>query len=509
MPHSPRQRLSPWTARTAPPSRPPLARDLDADVCVVGAGVAGLTAAYLLAGEGLSVAVLEAREIAGGETGRSTAHLSNALDDRFSELERSFGEDGARLAGESHGTALARIGEIAAAEGIDCGYERLPGYLFSPSGRSPGGRSNGMDPELERELEAARRAGVAVERALRAPLAGFDTGPCLRFPGQAQVDPATYAAGLAAAVERRGGRIFGGTRAERADGGPTPRVETAAGPRVTCRALIVATNAPFHDPLFTSTQQGAYRTYAVAAEVPRGAVERALYWDTEDPYHYVRLGRGPRGELLIVGGEDHRTGQESDGEERFRRLEDWARERFPRMGTVAFRWSGQVQEPTDGLGLIGRHPNGVYVATGDSGQGMTHGTITGILLCDLIVGRDNAWARLYDPCRLSTVANREWVRENAETLARYGDWFARGEAGSAADVPPGCGAVVRRGLAAVAVHRDEQGAVTERSAVCPHLGCLVRWNPAEGTWDCPCHGSRFTAQGELLNGPAARGLGPA
>jgi Rieske Fe-S protein len=241
----------------------------------------------------------------------------------------------------------------------------------------------------------------------------------------------------------------------------------------------------------------------------------ALYWDTEDPYHYVRLERSKEigcDELLIVGGEDHRTGQADDGAERYLRLEAWARNRFPSMRGVEFRWSGEVQEPADGVAFIGRnpgdHPN-VYIATGDSGMGMTHGTIAGILLSDLILGREHSWAKLYDPARKPTGAPVEYARENMSTAAQYVDWVKPAEVKSVDDVPVGTGRIVQRGLSKIAVFRDEQGRVTERSAVCPHLQCIVQWNSAEQTWDCPCHGSRFKCNGAVINGPANCDLGPA
>ena len=456
--------------------------------------------------------MLDDGPIGGGETGRTTAHLSNALDDRYYELERLFGEDGARRAARSHTAAIDRIEAIAAAEGIDCGFERLDGYLFAPPGGSTG--------ELDRELDAARRAGLTgVERLPRAPLPSFDTGPCLRFPRQGQFDPVRYLAGLARAVERDGGRIFTATAAVRIEGGSSPRVLTAGGPVVNVRAVVAATNAPILDELVTDVIQAAYRTYVIGARVQQGAVPRALYWDTLDSYHYVRLAPVPAGgevlivggEVLIVGGEDHRTGQEQeddDGGERFRRLESWTRERFP-IHEVEFRWSGQVLEPVDSLAFIGRAPTSapnLYIATGDSGHGMTHGTIAGMLLTDLILGRENEWERLYSPSRLRYLGTRDFLQENANVLAQYADWLTPAEVDSAADVRPGSGAIIRRGLVKYAVYRDESGQLHARSAICPHLGCIVRWNPVERSWDCPCHGSRYDAQGRVLNGPATTGL---
>jgi glycine/D-amino acid oxidase-like deaminating enzyme/nitrite reductase/ring-hydroxylating ferredoxin subunit len=496
------QRTPVWGTPDDTARQSSLAADAQADVCVIGAGIAGLSTAYLLTRAGLSVLVLDAGAPGSGETGRTTAHLSNALDDRYYEIERLFGRDGARLAAESHTAAIDRIEAITSEEEMDCGFERLDGYLFAPP--------DGDTGELDRELDAARRAGLAgVERVPRAPLPYFETGPCLRFPRQGQIEPLRYLAGLARAVEKRGGRLVLGTAAVKVEGGSAPRVRTAPGAWVHAGAVVVATNAPILDELVTDLVQAAYRTYVIAARVDRGAVPKALYWDTLDPYHYVRLtSAGNDGELLVVGGEDHRTGQEDDGEDRFARLEAWARQRFP-MRETAFRWSGQVLEPADGLAFIGPAPTSapnLYIATGDSGQGMTHGTIAGLLLTDLILGRTHEWARLYCPSRPRPYGTLDFVRENAKTLVQYGDWLTPGEAGSAADIPPGEGAIVRRGLIKLAVHRDASGVLHERVAICTHLGCIVQWNSTEETWDCPCHGSRFDPKGQVLSGPAFQPL---
>jgi glycine/D-amino acid oxidase-like deaminating enzyme/nitrite reductase/ring-hydroxylating ferredoxin subunit len=496
-----------WAATAEMPAAPPLSRDVRADVCVVGAGIAGLTTAYMLVRAGRSVVVLDDGPLAGGETCRTTAHLTSALDDRFFELERLHGKDGARLAAESHRAAIDRIESIVTAEAIDCSFERLHGYLFSPP--------EGTSEILDQELEAAHRAGLTdVRKVERAPLAAFDTGPALRFPRQAQFHPLRYLAALAHAILRDGGHIYGRAHAVRFEGGDPARVVTAEGRTVTAGALVVATNTPVNDRVTIHTKQAAYRTYVIGGPVTRGTVARALYWDTADPYHYMRLHTEPgeAADVLIVGGEDHKTGQADDAEECFARLEAWTRERFPKFEGKHFEWSGQVMEPIDGLAFIGRNPDdeaNVYVATGDSGNGMTHGTIAGMLLTDLILGRPNEWAGLYDPSRVKVGAAKEFVRENLNVAAQYADLVMPGEISGPEEVPRGSGAIDRRGLQKVAVYRSESGQIHELSAVCPHLGCIVRWNGVEKTWDCPCHGSRFAPDGHVLNGPALTGLSPA
>ncbi|UPT74831.1 MAG: FAD-dependent oxidoreductase [Elusimicrobiota bacterium] len=261
------------------------------------------------------------------------------------------------------------------------------------------------------------------------------------------------------------------------------------------------------------TKQAQYRTYVVGAPLSEaGETPRAMYWDMDDPYHYARIAPGGRAgeEFLIVGGEDHKTGQQGDpAQARWDRLEAWARERFAGFGRVSYRWSGQVVGTNDGLAFIGRNPGdarNVFIATGDCGHGMTHGTIAGLLLPALIAGRRHPWEALYDPSRVRAGAVGRWARENLNAAAQYGRHLRPGEAASVDDVAPGTGAVVRRGLSEIAVYRDADGSVVERSAICPHLGAVVCWNSAEKTWDCPAHGSRFATDGTVLNGPAAAGL---
>jgi glycine/D-amino acid oxidase-like deaminating enzyme/nitrite reductase/ring-hydroxylating ferredoxin subunit len=508
MPSESGRTTSIWMATAAVPHFDPLQADTRADVCVVGGGIAGLTTAYLLAREGLSVVVLDDNPIGGGETGRTTAHLSSAMDEGFDSLERMHGEQGARLAYESHNAAVDRIEEIVKVEAIDCDFTRLDGYLFLAPGHT--------QELLEKERDAAQRAGFAdVEFVPRVPLPGFDPGRCLRFPRQGQFHVLKYLDGLARVIRQMGGRIHTGSHVASVEGGTPARVSVKDGPTVTAdRAVVVCTNSPINDWVKIHTKQAPYRTYAIGARIPTGTVLTALYWDTNDPYHYIRLQRvraadgSAEQDILIVGGEDHKT---AHGEEttHFGALEAWARGQFPMIEAIDFQWSGQVLEPFDGLAFIGRNPgdkDNVYIATGDSGQGMTHGTIAGLLNTDLIQGRDNPWAKLYDPARKMHRSLGAFVAENFDVAARYAEWVTPGEIRSPGDLAPGQGALMRKGLAKLAVYKDAQGQVHTMSATCPHLGCLVHWNDVEKSWDCPCHGSRFDAHGKVINGPANVGL---
>ena len=499
-----------WMDTSSVPEQETLRSNINCDVCIVGAGIAGMTTAYLLSREGRRVVVLDDGRIGGGMTERTTAHLTYVLDDRFFELERMHGEYGVRLAAESHLAAVELIESIISQEEIDCDFERLDGYLFS----ARNDRNGRLNDVLDRELKAAQHAGITNVQAVdRAPLEAFDTGPCLRFPRQAQFHPLKYLKGLSDGIKRQQGRIFTETKAEKITGGHGATIETVSGAAVRAGSVVVATNTPVNDLVAIHTKQAPYMTYVIALRVPLNSVTRALYWDTEDPYHYVRLqtvGEAKNQfDLLIVGGEDHKTGQADDAEDRYARLEAWARERFAGAEDVAYRWSGQVMEPIDGVAFIGRNPmdaHNVYIATGDSGQGMTHGTIAGILLTDLICGRNNEWATLYDPGRKTLSAAWDFAKENVNVAAQFTDWATGGDVDSVEEIGRDDGALIRRGLSKIAVYRDASGELHEYSAKCPHLGCVVQWNADEKTWDCPCHGSRFDCLGKVINGPANSNL---
>jgi glycine/D-amino acid oxidase-like deaminating enzyme/nitrite reductase/ring-hydroxylating ferredoxin subunit len=475
-----------------------------ADVCVIGAGISGLMTAYLLIQEGLRVVVLDDGPVCSGESERTTAHLASALDDRFVHLEKIHGEAGARLAAESHSAAIDRIEQVIGKENIACDFTRLDGYLFAPPGSSTEG--------LDLELSAAQRAGLIVGAVERVPQMAFDTGPALRFSHQAQFDPTQFLFALAQVIEQQGGSILTHTHVTKIEDGDRPRLETAEGRRIQARAIVVATNTPVNDVVKIHTKQAPYRSYVIAARIPAGSAPRALLWDTADPYHYVRRQAPHRSmsdsdELLIVGGEDHKTGQDAQPEIRFRALEEWTRERFA-VQHIEHRWSGQVMEPVDSLAFIGRNPGAknVFIATGDSGHGITHGTIAGLLITDLIVGRANPWSNLYDPARKPRHSLLGFVSENLNVASQYKEYLTGGASEAAMNLAPDSGAVIRRKGRKIAVYSDDSGHHHERSAICPHLGCIVSWNPVEKTWDCPCHGSRFDPDGHVLNGPANSNL---
>lgn len=486
------------------PELSPLAGDAETDVLVIGAGIAGLSTAYELARAGRPVLVLDRGRFGRGMTARTTAHLTFEIDDYFQELAKAHGQDHARLWYESQCSAVDRIEAICRDEAIDCDFARLDGY-FVPA------READVD-YLRKEFSAAREAGFGDAEwvASGAPVVGT---AAIRFPRQGRFHPIKYLNGLVAALERMGGRLHDRTDiAELDESGGWITAKTGAGATIRARQAVVATNSPFHLRVPIHTRQAPYRTYVVAMPTPKGSAPDILLWDTEEPgYHYVRLQPGAWEDLLIVGGEDHKSGTEDDGRERIARLESWARERFPSSGPVRYVWSGQVFEPADYVAFVGRSPghHEIYLATGDSGQGITTGVMAGMLLRDLMTGAENPWAELYAPSRQLHRGLGEYIKENVEAARHWVELLFAREMVSTDELAAGQGALVRLGGKLVAAYRDETGHLHLRSAVCTHAGCTIHWNSLERCWDCPCHGSQFGPDGQVLNGPAAQPLAPA
>ncbi|HEX6124604.1 MAG TPA: FAD-dependent oxidoreductase [Pyrinomonadaceae bacterium] len=487
--------VSYWQSSQDGLSTASLTDSIETDVCVIGGGIAGLTTAYLLTRAGKSVVVIDDGPIGGGETARTTAHLTYAIDDRFSQIAKWHGDDNAKLAVQSHAKAIDEIERIVTMEQIDCDFSRLDGFLFEAE--------NGED-DLDEELEAAHRLGFdEIEMVDRAAVKDFDTRRALRFPNQGQFHILKYLSGLAHMIEQNGGQLFSNTRAMEWKGADSPEVKTEDGKTISAGRIVLATNYPIQSKMFAKLP--AYRTYAIGVRVAKGSVEKVLLWDTGDPYHYIRVQEESDHDVLIVGGEDHRTGQEADTESRFQNLWKWTAARFPSAEKMIHRWSGQCFETHDGLAFIGRFSDGepnVFLITGDSGMGMTHGTIGGMLVSDLILGRENPWAGVYEPSRIATQSLIEAVPEVIKSTVPYVDWLTGGEIASVDELKNGEGAILRDGASKIAAYRDENGKLFKRSAVCTHMGCLVRFNSSEKTWDCPCHGSRFGVDGHAINTPA-------
>lgn len=488
-----------------------LKENTETDVVIVGGGIAGLSVAYCLLQTGKRVVLVEDGNIGSGESGHTTAHLTNALDDRYYHLLKLYGKDDTRLIAESHTQAIALIEKIVLQEEIDCDFLRLNGYLFlHPSDKQE---------SLDKELEAARTAGLPVNMNEELPGMKQSQVRCIEFPGQGQFHPIKYLNGLCRAIEKKGGRIFTNTHAK--DIG-SEGIKTSDGLTVRANHIVIATNTPVNDKYVIHMKQYPYRTYVIGAKVAKGSLPQALWWDTGDmnvnssipPYHYVRL--QPLDEthdLLICGGEDHATGlaviEQLPEEERYAQLESWMRAHFE-AGEIVYRWSGQVMEPMDSIAFIGRNPmdkDNVYIVTGDSGNGMTHGTIAGMLITDLINGRENPLEKIYDPSRVKWITAggvffKEFVggmfnylRTNPDTDPELIHTLNQDE-----------GKVIEWQKKKCGIYRDTEDTLHVVDAACTHLQCTIRWNNDEKSWDCPCHGSRFTYKGKVMNGPANEDL---
>lgn len=489
-----------WIDSAALPAFPTVDRDQHVDVIVVGGGLTGLTAAYLLAVEGKRVALLERDRCAQIDTGHTTAHLTMVTDTRLSELVKSFGRDHAQAVWDAGLAALSQIDAAVRDRGIDCAFEWVDGYLHTPMADS----SRKEAAALEAEATLARELGFDAVFVRETPLMA---GPGVRFEGQARFHPRRYLAGLAREIGAAGGQIF--EHSDIQEFCADPLGVKVGGFTLTCDDLFVATHNPVvgissvASATLLQTKLALYTSYVIAGRVPPATVPDSLFWDTADPYHYLRIEPGGEHDLVIFGGEDHKTGQAADTNKCYERLEHSLRALVPEV-QLTHRWSGQVIETPDGLPYIGRTAEHQYAATGFGGNGMTFGTLGGMMAADAILGRRNPWTDLFDPDRGAIRRGAwEYLKENADyPYYMIRDRFAGPEARSLRSVKRGHGQVIERGGAAVAAYRDEKGQVTLRSATCPHMGCQVDWNEAERTWDCPCHGSRFKPHGEVISGPA-------
>lgn len=494
-----------WLESVLPIRFSPLNDNIKTEVVVVGGGIAGLSIAYCLLKAGKKVVVVEDGFIGSGETGRTTAHLVNALDDRYSEIEKLLGEEKCKLAADSHTEAINFIEQVVKTEEIDCDFRRVDGYLFLHPSDEP--------KTIDKEFISTNKCGIQTEKLQGVPGIPSLTDVCLRFPNQAQFHPMKYLRGLANAIARNGGTIYTETHVE----GITMNGIRSNEFAVQADHVVVATNSPVNNFVTMHTKQHPYRTYVIGGLIPKDTIRPGLWWDTgnmksewvTDPYHYVRL--QPYDEthdLLIAGGEDHKTGQTGkeniEEQDRYVRLESWTRNLFPSMGEIVHHWSGQVLEPVDMMAFIGKNPGdkNIYIATGDSGNGMTHGTIAGMLITDLIFGRENRWEELYDPSRITLKAAGDFLKEMGNMGAQYLDFFQGSDVKSIRDLQPRQGAILNLKGKKVAVYKDETEMIHTFSAICPHMGCVLQWNGDEHSFDCPCHGSRFTCHGAVVNGPA-------
>ena len=489
-----------WIDSASMPRFKKLSRDERVDAVIVGGGITGLTAAYLLTAAGKAVAVLERERCALVDTGHTTAHLTMVTDTRLSELVKSFGREHAQAAWDAGLAAIAQIDEIVRRESIACDFSWVAAYLHAPRDRS----RQQTTVDFAAEAKLAGEMGFDATFVTDVPLMG---GPGVRFDNQARFHPRMYLAGLARAVEAGGGQIYEHSEACEFLADP-PRVK-ANDCTVTCEDVVIATHNPLvglnnvASATLFQTKLALYTSYVIAGRAAPEQVPDALFSDTGDPYDYLRLSRHRDHDLVIFGGEDHKTGQADDTRKCFAALEKRLASLLPDI-EITHRWSGQVIETPDGLPYLGRNADHQYAATGFAGNGMTFGTLGAILAVDGILGRANPWADLFDMGRKKIRGGAwDYITENKDYpyyLIR--DRFAGAAGRSLRSVKRGEGKILELSGKRAAVYRDAAGTAVIRSATCTHLGCEVAWNTAERTWDCPCHGSRFKPTGEVLAGPA-------
>ena len=468
---------------------------------VLGAGIAGLTTAYLLAERGRTVAVLEPRHPAAGVTGHTTAKVTAQHGSIYGRLAHRFGRDTARAYGQSQLAALAWLSDTIAATGVDCDWERRDSYVYATEAA--------RGDELRTEAELAAELGLPADFTSDVGLP-FEVPGAVRFIGMAQFHPGKWLAGLADAITNRGGTVCSGVRAVGLDEGDPHRVRTTGG-EVRARDVVVATHYPIFDRGGYFARLTPTRDLVVAGPVPTAGAPPDMYLavDGTRSVRTAPLEQDAERRMLIVSGGHYRTGTTSEVLVRHRELADWGA-RTLRLSDITHRWSAHDLSTVDRLPYIGRYRPGshrMWVATGFGAWGMTNGTLAGLILADLITGQPNPWAAVYDPNRVNSAMALGLVRDAAVA----GSVLVGGHLGSlggpsAEDLTPGQGTVIWRDGRPTAVSRDDDGTLHAVSARCTHLGCIVRWNDAERSWDCPCHGSRYDQRGDVLHGPATEPL---
>ena len=486
---------------TEPTTFHELHSDMQADVVVVGAGIAGLTAAALLKEQGRRVVVVEAGRVAAGVTGYTTAKLTVLHGLIFDDLVSAFDEEGAAKYANANLAGMATVADLVVRHGIDCDLERRPAYTYTMDSK--------MVDKISAEVAAAQRIGLVAEFTTDTDLP-YPVQAAIRVDDQAQFHPRKYCIGLAKAVDGGGSFVFERTRAlsidEEAD---RTTVDTDHG-TITADVVIQATHLPFSDKGGFFARAHPVRSYALSARLD-GPVPQGMYLSVDTPSRSVRSARMDGEEVAVLGGESHKVGQDPDTRERYAALEDWARQSFA-IRSIDYRWSAQDYVPVDHVPFVGPVAPGsdrVFVATGFKKWGMSNGSAAGVMLADRIAGRENPFADFFDSNRLNPKQSvKELVKENANVVKRFVGDRLKTETRSVADLAPGEAAVVVEGSERVAAYRDDSGTVHAVSPVCTHMGCTVTWNTAETTWDCPCHGSRFTCDGKVIQGPAVTDLEP-
>ncbi|TCJ13553.1 FAD-dependent oxidoreductase [Flaviaesturariibacter flavus] len=474
--------------------------DRPVDVLIVGGGITGLGTALRLQQMGKSCIVAESHSLCYGTTGGTTAHLNTFFDTTYDIVESDFSEDAARLLHTAARSALDLVKRNIAELGIDCGHSERDGYVYA--------QTADQEHQLDKMFQASVNAGAEVEYTDQIPVP-FPFRKAIVYRRQAQFHPTRYVMALAKAFVAAGGRILQGCRVEQFDKvGELLSVHTSRGD-IQAHWLIWATHIPPGINLL-HFRNAPYRSYALALTLDNDQYPEGLAYDLYDPYHYFRTQEVDGRRYLIAGGEDHKTAHVTNTDQCFFALEAYVRNHFA-VGEVAFRWSSQYYEPADGLPYIGHlpgNPEKVLVATGYSGNGMTYSHIAAMTLTDLIVKGDSGYASLFAPGRVKPVAGfMDFVKENADVVAQFvGKRIKTEKLRELADLAPGEGRLVKFEGHNIALYKNDAGKLFALNPVCTHAKCVVDWNRAEQSWDCPCHGARYSVTGDVLTGPARANL---
>jgi glycine/D-amino acid oxidase-like deaminating enzyme/nitrite reductase/ring-hydroxylating ferredoxin subunit len=469
------------------------------DVLIVGGGMTGISTGLLLQKAGKKCMIAEAKNIGFGTSGGTTAHLNNFMDSPYNEIAKNFGEENAQLVCSSANQSLGLIQKNIEDYHIDCEFSEQHGYLFSQDEK--------QDKELQDIFESSKKAGCDVVYSDSIPVP-IEFHKAVIFKKQAQFHPSRYLYGLSKAFEDAGGTIVQGCRITGVKENEPLEIESDRG-KIVARSLIYATHIPPGVNLL-HFRCAPYRSYAMAVKLKANKYPDGLAYDMYDPYHYYRTQEIDGERYLIAGGEDHKTGHEENTQACFTRLESYLRKYFD-IEEISFKWSSQYFQPADGLPYIGHlpaNPPNVFVASGYGGNGMTYSHVAAKVLTDLIVSGKSEYEKLYDPNRIKPVAGfADFVKEAADVAGNLiGKWFSSSKIDELAGIAHGEANVVKYEGHSIALYKDDNGNLHAVNPACTHINCKVAWNNAEQSWDCPCHGSRFDADGEMLTAPARKNL---
>jgi glycine/D-amino acid oxidase-like deaminating enzyme/nitrite reductase/ring-hydroxylating ferredoxin subunit len=487
-----------WLAGVTRPDYPPLRKDLSVDVVVIGGGIAGIMTAFLLKEQGKSVALVEKNHLLGGVTGHTTGKLTSLHNLIYDYLISQFGREKAKLYADANQAAIEKVASLTQEMKIDSDFQRTNAYTYAASKKEK--------EMVQKEVEAAQSLGLPASFVEKTDLP-FETQGAVCLANQAIYHPVKFLLALVETLPGNESYIFENTRALSVEEGEPNTVTTDKG-QIKAKDVVVATNFPIHDKCSFFTKMWPKRSYVLAVRLKEKTLQ-GYYISAAENYYSVRP-HFPDDNLVLIGGESHKTGQGGDTIKRYQNLEDLAKKRF-KIASVDYRWSTQDNFPDDRIPFIGRassHSKHIWVATGFKGWGMSHGIVSGMLLSDLILGKDNPWEKVFDPCRsVVKTGATTFAKQNLNVGGQYIAGHLSEERDGLEGLKNGEGKILEVKGNKVAAYRDDQGKLYTLSPVCQHLGCIVSWNNAEKSWDCPCHGSRYRFDGKVIHSPTVKDLG--